>query len=168
MAGIQNRTAAEVKAELSAAIQQSRALLGEAAGSIAIAPEPADDESLAPVEDFDFSTLSDEELEILLRETEPDPAVSSTPTGDLMDQIARNPLPWAIGALVVGTIGAQGLLGGNSAPKNPRQNASQMGDSSITHGSLIGQIMKSAFEMAKPTLLEAAQGCLTRFVEKKP
>ena len=187
MAGVQNRTAAELKADLTAAIEQSRALLsgsqpesdrgmqdhsepGDLLTGMELSfDEPPSADKPGPVEEIDFSTLSDEALdEILADPASADPGLSA-PLAELKAQIARNPLPWAIGALVIGAAGARLLLGSDSVSntKNARQNASQSANSAITHGSLLGQIMKTVFEMAKPTLLEGTKGWLMRIVDKK-
>lgn len=189
MAGIQNRTAAELKAELTAAIAQSRAMLGESE-SVVEQQTFADEEELDrltglelnfddpvaidgpdwDVESIDFQNLSDADLERLLNETQPDPQPQPQLSllAELKEEVAKNPLPWALGALTLGTFGARALFQSDNSMKNPRQNASQSGNSPITHGSLMGQIMKSGFEMVQPALQEAVQGWLTRFVEKKP
>ena len=180
---IHDRTAAELKAELSAAIEHSRALLRESAPPAPDPDTPAGEETVdrltglelsfddtspeLPQNDgneIDVASLSDQELEAILQETAPVAPESQDLLAQVKHEIAQNPLPWAIGALVIGTVGARLLLGEDS--KNPRQNASQTVESSITHGSLLGQIMKTGFEMAQPSLLEATKGLLTRIVEK--
>ncbi|MGK0190619.1 MAG: hypothetical protein ACI9R3_006449 [Verrucomicrobiales bacterium] len=195
MAGIQNRTAAELKAELTAAIEQSRALLANAVTSAEadayFDDETVDDEAVdqltglelsfddaadaAAVSDsdvpaIDFSGLSDAELEIVLNETAPEKRQNEPLPlmEELKSNIARSPLPWALGALAIGAFGARTLLADEKLPKNHLQKASQSGDSPITHGSLVGQIMKTGFEMVQPSLHEAVHAWLARFVEKKP
>ncbi|MEZ5324570.1 MAG: hypothetical protein R3F19_05865 [Verrucomicrobiales bacterium] len=184
MAGIQNRTAAELKAELTAAIEQSRALLGEAYRGVQEGfslEEPPDRltgreisfedavKGANPViaEQIDFSNFSDEELDLVLRETEPEVEAQVSIVEEFKRQVSANPMLWTVAAVAVGTLGAKALVGdagGNS--KNPRQNASQSIETPITHGSLMGLIMRNGFEMIQPALQEAVQGWLRRFVEK--
>jgi hypothetical protein len=186
MAAIQDRTAAELKAELSAAIAHSRALLGESVpppdAGASLSEEPVDrltgmelsfdetatESSRKDTGDIDIGSLSDEELDAILQETAPAYDKAQALLAQLKHEVARNPLPWAVGALVIAASGTRLLLGDSpsSFAKNPRQNASQSAESAITHGSLLGQMMTIGIEMARPALLEATKGWLTRIVEK--
>jgi hypothetical protein len=183
MAGIQNRTAAELKAELTAAIEQSRALLGEVSRGSQDAvslEEPVDRltgrelsfgdqvEELGHKdhEQVDFSSFTDEELDIILRETAPPGDGQVSIVEEFKRQITAKPMLWAVAAVAVGTWGAKAMGGDGASRKNPRQNASQSAETAITHGSLMGHFMKTSFEIVQPLLQEAVQGWLRRFVEK--
>lgn len=187
MARLQNSAAQDLRSQLTAAIAHSRALLGTHPAGAAqpqrsnSADDPADrltgmelsfDESMArdsPAEDsIDLSSLSDSELDALLDQLSE--ATREVPRQrlleDLQKHISHNPLPWTIAAIAVGVAASRLFFEENpdATTKNPPQNASQITDHAITHGSLLGQIMKTGFETAKPALLEATKGWLSRFV----